>query len=65
MEFIKYQDQVIRTLLTFYIGKSVFEKPDETPVNPPYLKLQVDDFPVIGTTKYTRMVLLLPFLLNE
>lgn len=47
MEFIKYQDQVIRTLLTLYIGKSVFEKPDETPVNQPYRKFQVDDLPII------------------
>jgi hypothetical protein len=28
MEFIKYQDQVIRTLLTLFIGKSMFEKPE-------------------------------------
>src|SRR5689334_14942870 len=49
MEFIKYQDQVIRTLLTLLIGKGMFEKPEETPVNKPYRKLQVDDLPIIET----------------
>jgi len=48
MEFIKYQDQVIRTLLTLLIGKGMFEKPEETPVNKPYRKLQVDDLPIIS-----------------
>jgi hypothetical protein len=48
-EFIKYQDQVIRTLLTLLIGKGMFEKPEETPVNKPYRKLQVDDLPIIET----------------
>jgi hypothetical protein len=47
MEFIKYQDQVIRTLLTLLIGKGLFDKPEETPVNKPYRKLQVDDLPII------------------
>ncbi|MDR7080224.1 hypothetical protein J2Y03_005284 [Neobacillus niacini] len=49
MEFIKYQDQAIRTLLTLLIWKGMFEKPDETPVNKPYRKLQVDDLPIIET----------------
>ena len=49
MEFIKYQDQVIRTLLTLLIGRGMFEKPEETPVNKPYRKLQVDDLPIIET----------------
>lgn len=49
MEFIKYQDQVIRTLLTLLIGKGMFEKPEEEPVNKPYRKLQVDDLPIIET----------------
>jgi endogenous inhibitor of DNA gyrase (YacG/DUF329 family) len=49
MEFIKYQDQVIRKLLTLLVGKSMFKKPEETPVNIPYRKLQVDDLPIIET----------------
>jgi transposase-like protein len=49
MEFIKYQDQVIRTLLTLLIGKSMFKKPEEAPINKPYRKLQVDDLPIIET----------------
>jgi hypothetical protein len=49
MEFIKYQDQVIRTLLTLLIGKSMFKKTEETPVYKPYRKLQVDDLPIIET----------------
>ncbi|MGG5251972.1 IS6 family transposase [Neobacillus sp. SM06] len=49
MEFIKHQDQVIRTLLTLLVGKGMFEKPEETPVNKPYRKLQVDELPIIET----------------
>ncbi|MBL4953702.1 DDE-type integrase/transposase/recombinase [Neobacillus sp. YIM B02564] len=49
MEFIKHQDQVIRTLLTLLIGKGMFDKPEKTPVNKPYRKLQVDDLPIIET----------------
>ncbi|MED4351107.1 DDE-type integrase/transposase/recombinase [Schinkia azotoformans] len=47
LTLINYQEQVIRTLLTLLIGKSMFEKPKETPVNKPYRKLQVDDLPII------------------
>lgn len=47
LTFIKYQEQVIRTLLTLLVGKSLFKKPEETPVNKPYRKLQVDDLPII------------------
>ncbi len=38
---------MIRTLLTLLIGKSMFDKPTEQPVNKPYRKLQVDDLPII------------------
>ena len=63
MEFIKYQDQVIRTLLTLLIGKVMFEKPEETPVNKPYRKLQVDDLPIIETLqKLDYKVLLAEYL---
>ncbi|MFC0474904.1 transposase [Robertmurraya beringensis] len=47
LTFINYQEQLIRTLLTLLIGKSMFDKPTEQPVNKPYRKLQVDDLPVI------------------
>lgn len=47
LTLINYQEQVIRTLLTLLIGKSMFDKPEETPVNKPYRKLQVDDLPII------------------
>ncbi|WP_210367969.1 DDE-type integrase/transposase/recombinase [Bacillus sp. REN3] len=47
LTFIKYQDQIIRTLLTLLIGKNMFDKPKEQPVNQPYRKLQVDELPVI------------------
>ncbi|KEF35852.1 hypothetical protein M670_04969, partial [Schinkia azotoformans MEV2011] len=46
LTLINYQEQVIRTLLTLLIGKSMFEEPKETPVNKPYRKLQVDDLPI-------------------
>ncbi|OAK74742.1 transposase, partial [Lederbergia galactosidilytica] len=49
LEFIKYQDQMIRTLQTLLIGKNMFEKPTEEPVHKPYRKLQVDDLPIIET----------------
>ena len=49
LTFIKYQEQIIRTLLTLLIGKGMFEKPEEKPVNKPYRKLQVDDLPIIET----------------
>lgn len=38
---------MIRTLLTLLIGKSMFDKPKEQPVNQPYRKLQVDELPII------------------
>lgn len=47
LTFINFQDQIIRTLLTLLIGKSMFDKPTEKPVNKPYRKLQVDDLPII------------------
>ena len=47
LTFINYQEQIIRTLLTLLIGKSMFDKPTEAPVNKPYRKLQVDDLPII------------------
>uniref|UniRef100_A0A1S2MAE2 Uncharacterized protein n=1 Tax=Anaerobacillus isosaccharinicus TaxID=1532552 RepID=A0A1S2MAE2_9BACI len=51
LTFINYQEQVIRTLLTLLIGKSMFDKPTEAPVNKPYRKLQVDDLPIIEVPK--------------
>lgn len=51
LQFIKYQEQIIRTLQTLLIGKDMFEKPAEEPVNKPYRKLQVDDLPIIETLK--------------
>lgn len=59
LTFIKYQEQVIRTLLTLLIGKSMFDKPKETPVNKPYRKLQVDDLPIIETLEKLDYKLLL------
>ncbi|TES51813.1 transposase, partial [Halalkalibacterium halodurans] len=47
LTFINYQEQIIRTLLTLLIGKSMFDKPKEAPVNQPYRKLQIDDLPII------------------
>lgn len=49
LEYIKYQDQMIRTLLTLLIGKNMFDKPTEKSVNKPYQKLQVDELPIIET----------------
>ncbi|MFY2154347.1 transposase, partial [Cytobacillus firmus] len=49
LTLIKYQDQIIRTLLTLLIGKNMFDKSKEQPVNHPYQKLQVDELPVIET----------------
>jgi Transposase and inactivated derivatives len=46
-EFIKFQEQIIRTLLTLLIGKNMFQKRPEEPVNQPYRKLQVDELPLI------------------
>lgn len=42
LEFIKYQEQLIRYLLTLLVGKNMFSKPAEEPVNMPYRKLQID-----------------------
>lgn len=50
-DFIKYQDQIIRTLLTLLVGKNMFEPPSEKPVNQTYRKLQVDEFPIIEKTE--------------
>ncbi len=47
LTFINYQEQSIRTLLTLLVGKSMFDKSVETPVNKPFRKLQVDELPVI------------------
>lgn len=63
MEYIKYQDQVIRTLLTLLIGKNMLDKPVETPVNKPYRKLQVDDLPIIKVLqKFDYKILLTEYL---
>ena len=59
MEFIKYQDQVIRTLLTLVIGRNMFDKPLETPVNQPYRKLQVDELPLIDKPEKLNYQLIL------
>ena len=50
LTFIKYQEQIIRTLLTLLIGKGMFESPPKNtdkPVNLPYQKLQIDELPLI------------------
>lgn len=61
--FINYQEQMIRTLLTLLIGKSMFDKPKEQPVNQPYRKLQVDDLPIVEVLeKLDYEVLLLDYL---
>jgi putative transposase len=44
---IKYQNDVIRMLLTLLVGKGMFQTPDEKPVSMPYRKLQVDDLSLI------------------
>lgn len=63
LTFIKHQDQIIRTLLTLLIGKSMFDKPTEQPVNKPYRKLQVDDLPIIEVPeKLDHHVLLTKYL---
>lgn len=59
LEFIKFQDQMIRTLQTLLIGKNMFEKPTEEPVNKPYRKLQVDDLPIIETFEKLNYKILL------
>jgi putative transposase len=51
LTFINFQEQIFRTLLTLLIGKIMFDKPTEQPVNKPYRKLQVDDFPIIKFQK--------------
>lgn len=47
LTIIKYQNDVIRMLLTLLVGKGMFQTPDEKPVSMPYRKLQVDDLPLI------------------
>jgi putative transposase len=47
LTFINFQEQIFRTLLTLLIGKSMFDKSTEQPVNKPYRKLQVDDLLII------------------
>lgn len=59
LTFINYQEQIIRTLLTLLTGKSLFNKPEETPVNKPYRKLQVDNLPMIETYEKLDYQLLL------
>ncbi|WP_428912088.1 hypothetical protein [Niallia sp. Krafla_26] len=45
---INYLDQIISTsLLTLLIGKNMFDKPTEQPVNKPNRKLHVEDLPII------------------
>src|SRR5690606_5056851 len=65
LEFIKYQEQIIRTLQTLLIGKNMFEKPTEEPVNKPYRKLQVDDLPIIETPEKLDYKILLKEYLAE
>ncbi|REB73246.1 DDE-type integrase/transposase/recombinase [Bacillus sp. 522_BSPC] len=63
LSFINFQEQLIRTLLTLLIGKSMFDKPTEQPVNKPYQKLQVDDLPIIEVPeKLDYQVLLAEYL---
>jgi putative transposase len=47
LTFINIQEPIFLTLLTLLIGKSMFDKPTEQPVNKPYRKLQVDDLSII------------------
>ncbi|SES92452.1 hypothetical protein SAMN03080614_102033, partial [Anaerobranca gottschalkii DSM 13577] len=47
LEIIKQQNEIICTLITLLIKKSVFNKPSKEPVNKPYRKLQVDELPVV------------------
>lgn len=65
LTFINYQEQVIRTLLTLLVGKSMFEKPAETPVNKPYRKLQVDDLPIFEYPEKSNYQLLLEEFLEK
>lgn len=46
-EFIKYKDWVIKTLQTLLIGKGMFDKHEEKPISKPYLKLQVNELPLL------------------
>ncbi|KYC94044.1 DDE-type integrase/transposase/recombinase [Heyndrickxia sporothermodurans] len=59
LEFIKYQEHIIRYLLTLLVGENMFEKPTEEPVNMPYRKLQVDDLPIIETIEQLDYKILL------
>lgn len=59
LTYINYLEKTIRTLLTLLIGKSMFDKPTEQPVNKPYRKLQVDDFPIIEVPEKLDYQLLL------
>lgn len=65
MEFIKYQAQIIRNLLTLLVGKNMFEKPIELPVNKPYRRLQVDDLPIIKPLEKLNYKILLNEYLNK
>ncbi|WP_153124095.1 DDE-type integrase/transposase/recombinase [Peribacillus tepidiphilus] len=63
LNFINYQEQVIRTLLTLLVGKSMFDKPLDQPVKQEYRKLQIDDLPMIETLeKLDYRVLLAEYL---
>jgi len=59
LTFINFQEQIIRTLLTLLIGRSMFDKPKEAPVNQPYRKLQIDDLPIIEKVEKLDYQLLL------
>lgn len=47
LEYIKYQQTIIVTLLTIVLGKAVGSVRSDEPVDKPYRKLEVDELPVI------------------
>ena len=50
LTLIKYQDQIIRLFLRLLIGKNMFDKSKEQPVNQPYRKSsRWNELPVIET----------------
>src|SRR5690606_36016203 len=65
LTYINYLEQIIRTLLTLLIGKIMFDKPTEQPVNKPYRKLQVDDLPIIEVPEKLNYRILLSDYLEQ
>jgi len=47
IEFIKYQSEIIKTLMILLLGKAVGSVRPDQPINKEYRKLQVDELPVI------------------